>query len=884
MGQPETARPVDPNAYRRFRNLNSASGLGRIIKKTDNTNKVVKIHMPKTGGSPLTALKTTLPPSKPSSLSPMRPMSPKFPNPRAGCPSPREGTVKLKRGSIKVPEGIDLDKLVHQISTKKPACGTDLQIWLQKIPLLSNLTDTERLILAKAMERQKHVAGTKVITQGEIGEGFFIIESGTARVTRIDDKHNENLLCILGAHDYFGEAALLKNTARGASVTAREPMVTYFLHQKKFSELFKTDKQASMPSRYAKRLAVSAEQNKDEDHKEVIPDDAVTHKSASVRHLIYMAMSENSIFADISAVHLNALIDAMWRVRVHKGQRIYKMGEIGKCMFVVQSGEIKVNRAEDEVQKLPGQVFGELAMMYESTRQETVKAAVNSTLWCIDRFRFRRIVMNVSREELQRRQAFMGQVELLKPLTPRERTKIAEALENTHFSENEVIIQQGDEGDAMYIIAKGQVQITKTILEEEKVLGTLKKGDFFGERALLKNEARAATITAMGNVQCWKLDRTAFTLLLGPLEDILADKFTAYDEQVKQLEHEGKQEIERSKQTRRDQKGQRKKPTPAVFKNEVQKENLVKVGILGKGSFGTVWLMQDVMTKKTYALKMVSKAHTVKHKQEQHMMNEKNCLAMLSNHPFIIKLHATYQDPTYLYFLLEPCMGGELFSILRTRSVLDENSARFYCASTLLIFEYMHDYDIIYRDLKPENLLLDNRGYMKITDFGFAKQLTNSQTHTLCGTPDYLAPEVIAGTGHGKGVDWWCLGIMTFEMLGGQAPFYHHSPMKSYQLIKKGKVDYPFHFSQEAVAIIAGLLKVKVAERLGIIRGGSDLIKKQKWFKGFEFEALLRKEMKPPVIPKVTNDCDISNFDDYSNDPEDTPLRYYGDQTWCKDF
>ena len=209
-------------------------------------------------------------------------------------------------------------------------------------------------------------------------------------------------------------------------------------------------------------------------------------------------------------------------------------------------------------------------------------------------------------------------------------------------------------------------------------------------------------------------------------------------------------------------------------------------------------------------------------------------------------------------------MGGELFTVLRARTVFDESTARFYTASVVFAFDYMHSKSIIYRDLKPENLLLDDKGYLKITDFGFAKIITD-RTYTLCGTPDYLAPEVISGAGHGKGVDWWTLGVLLFEMLASYPPFYHEDPMKTYAKIMYGRVNYPKHFGSDAVDIIKSFLHAKPTKRIGIIKGGIDNIKRHKWFNDFEWDLLFKSSMKAPIIPTIKNNLDRSNFESGNN-------------------
>ena len=276
-----------------------------------------------------------------------------------------------------------------------------------------------------------------------------------------------------------------------------------------------------------------------------------------------------------------------------------------------------------------------------------------------------------------------------------------------------------------------------------------------------------------------------------------------------------------------------------------------------------VELVKHAKSKRTFALKSVAKAEIVKTGQQEHIISEKNVMIMLDSR-FIVKLYQTYNDSKYLYFLLEVVLGGELFTVLRQRTVFDESTARFYAGSVVCAFGYMHEKNVIYRDLKPENLLLDLKGYLKITDFGFAKIITD-RTYTLCGTPDYLAPEVISGAGHGKGVDWWTLGILLFEMLASYPPFYDEDPMRTYAKIMFGKVKYPRHFSHDAVEIIKGFLAAKPTKRLGVIKGGVSKIEQYKWFSKFVWDSLKNGTMKAPIIPRVNGIEDRSNFEVYED-------------------
>ncbi|CDQ82686.1 unnamed protein product [Oncorhynchus mykiss] len=185
----------------------------------------------------------------------------------------------------------------------------------------------------------------------------------------------------------------------------------------------------------------------------------------------------------------------------------------------------------------------------------------------------------------------------------------------------------------------------------------------------------------------------------------------------------------------------------------------------GTGTFGRVFLVKDKKSRAFYALKAMKIPDVIRLKQEQHVHNEKEVLTEV-NHPFLIRLFWTHHDDRLLYMLMDYVPGGELFSYLRSRGRFSNTTGLFYSTEIVCAIEYLHSKEIVYRDLKPENILLDSEGHIRLTDFGFAKKLSD-RTWTLCGTPEYLAPEVIQSKGHGRAVDWWALGILIFEMLAG---------------------------------------------------------------------------------------------------------------------
>ncbi|KAF4989984.1 hypothetical protein FGRMN_8758 [Fusarium graminum] len=289
---------------------------------------------------------------------------------------------------------------------------------------------------------------------------------------------------------------------------------------------------------------------------------------------------------------------------------------------------------------------------------------------------------------------------------------------------------------------------------------------------------------------------------------------------------------------------------------------------LGTGSFGRVHLVQSKHNQRFYAVKVLKKAQVVKMKQVEHTNDERRMLADVK-HPFLITLWGTFQDTKNLYMVMDFVEGGELFSLLRKSGRFPNPVAKFYAAEVTLALEYLHSKNIIYRDLKPENLLLDRHGHLKITDFGFAKRVPD-KTWTLCGTPDYLAPEVVSNKGYNKSVDWWSLGILIYEMLCGYTPFWDSgSPMKIYENILKGKVKYPAYVNADAQNLLERLITADLTKRLGNLYGGPGDVKNHPWFAEVTWDRLARKDIDAPYTPPVKAGAgDASQFDRYPEDPE----------------
>ena len=289
---------------------------------------------------------------------------------------------------------------------------------------------------------------------------------------------------------------------------------------------------------------------------------------------------------------------------------------------------------------------------------------------------------------------------------------------------------------------------------------------------------------------------------------------------------------------------------------------------LGTGSFGRVHLIRSNHNGRFYALKVLKKHTIVKLKQIEHTNDERLMLSVVS-HPFIVRLWGTFQDSNNIFMVMDYIEGGELFSLLRKSQRFPNPVAKFYAAEVCLALEYLHSKDIIYRDLKPENILLDKNGHIKITDFGFAKYVPDI-TYTLCGTPDYIAPEVVSTKPYNKSVDWWSFGILIYEMLVGYTPFYDSNAMKTYENILNAKLKFPSFFNEDAQDLISKLVTRDLSARLGNLQKGSEDVKNHPWFNEVVWEKLITRNIETPYEPPIQQgQGDTSQFDRYPEEESD---------------
>lgn len=295
--------------------------------------------------------------------------------------------------------------------------------------------------------------------------------------------------------------------------------------------------------------------------------------------------------------------------------------------------------------------------------------------------------------------------------------------------------------------------------------------------------------------------------------------------------------------------------------------------VIGKGAYGKVRLVRHKKTGKIYAMKSLSKKKLQEFDLIARTVTEKNVLLEI-NHPFLVSARFSFQDSVKVYLVLDYVQGGELFQRLHEEGKFDESRVQTYAAQLVLAIQYLHSKNIIHRDLKPENILVDDKGYLRITDFGLVKELQQGkQTQTFCGTPEYIAPEMIEGSKYDRMVDWWSIGILIFEMLYGGPPFYNTNVNTMYRLIQTQDIadTFPPDASDNARDLICGLCAKDPTMRLGS-RSDED-IKNHPFFEGVNWDKMLEKELEMPWKPVIKDDADADQFDEMFT-AEDPKLSY----------
>mmetsp|Transcript_114840 Transcript_114840/g.365012 ORF Transcript_114840/g.365012 Transcript_114840/m.365012 type:complete len:676 (+) Transcript_114840:266-2293(+) len=631
------------------------------------------------------------------------------------------------------------------------------------------------------------------------------VRSSSSRATRAMSSSSSARAMPLSASRTTPGLSMRSRSSRPGTTLARTPSSgtrsCFKLKRDKFQDLGLNDK-----LQFANRKAVGAG---------AVPTTQAkppSSKTDSELKLIAQAIRSNENLQTITTLddaRVQSFIDVMWKEDVAAGHQIITEGDLNADFFyVVQDGAFDVLVSEEE----------------DGPAGDNFAAKVGDA----------KIVSTVTKG------GSFGELALLY-FVPHAATVKAKALVEMHFTKDELVIQQGEPGNTFYILYDGHVSIVKDGKEVTKLSANSQRGiaQYFGEGALMDNETRAATVQVLSETaKTLVLDRDSFNMLLGPLKDT----------------------IERSHQGNHTSmaKGKPGMPgsAPAGAHDKILRKDMQRIGLLGCGGFGTVELYEHKGSHDTYAMKGLSKGYIIKTGMQESVMNEKNIL-MMTNSDFVIKLWETYNGSQTLYFLLEPALGGELYATYNRKGFHgSEKHAKYYIAGTVYAFEHLHERRIIYRDLKPENLLLDCDGHVKVTDFGLSKEgiMDNISAKTMCGTPEYLAPEIVEKNGHGRGVDWYSVGALTYEMLTGLPPFYTKDRAKLFERIRSGELAYPSYITPISKNLLAGLLERDPEQRLGGGPAAGDDVKAHPFFKDIDWVKLDARSYDPPFKPQVCSD------------------------------
>uniref|UniRef100_A0A2P2KBM8 non-specific serine/threonine protein kinase n=1 Tax=Rhizophora mucronata TaxID=61149 RepID=A0A2P2KBM8_RHIMU len=282
--------------------------------------------------------------------------------------------------------------------------------------------------------------------------------------------------------------------------------------------------------------------------------------------------------------------------------------------------------------------------------------------------------------------------------------------------------------------------------------------------------------------------------------------------------------------------------------------------VVGQGGFGKVYQVRKKGTSEIYAMKVMRKDRIVEKNHVEYMKSERDILTKV-DHPFIVQLNFSFQTKYRLYLVLDFINGGHLFFQLYHHGLFREDLARIYVAEIVSAVGHLHSKGIMHRDLKPENILLDEDGHVMLTDFGLAKEFDETtRSNSMCGTVEYMAPEIVQGKGHDKAADWWSVGILLYEMLSGEPPFTGGNRAKVQQKIVKDKIKLPPFLSSEAHSLLKGLLQKNASRRLGSGPTGGEEIKRHKWFKAINWKKLEAREIQPSFRPQVAGKQCTENF------------------------
>lgn len=574
----------------------------------------------------------------------------------------------------------------------------------------------------------------------------------------------------------------------------------------------------------------------------------LANNTASQQKDIHDVLRKVPFLSELEDNTLSKINDVLTTVSFPSGERIINKGDVGEVFYILRDGTVKVHDigfgASQYVDQFlnPGDWFGERALLTGEPRVANCTAETDCSTLCLSRETFEKTLGPLQDliDHAMKKRVLMGvPIFANSHFQPYEMTRLTDYVSEVQLRKGTVLAEEGQEAKKnLYIIRQGRI----VIANDNGMINELGPGDYFGETAIQEDQNTIShqTITVEDDAVCGILTQASIESVIGS---------------VKRL-------------------GKPLPPVATKLDRSLRLKDMVKVRILGVGTFGKVWLVNNRRTGVPYALKMLAKREIIGHHQVEGVIREKNIMSSI-DHPFVVNLISTFHDERSLYMLIELVQGGELFSVIHTetRDGIANHNARFYAACILESLSHLHHRHICYRDLKPENILIDSKGYGVLVDLGFAK-IVMDKTYTLCGTPEYLAPEIILSKGHDKGVDYWAFGVLLYEMLVGRSPFYTYGSdqVSLFKRIVQVKYGFPQGLVNDlAQDLITRLIVRRQANRFGCLARGDMDIRDHPWFNVINTEKLLNKTIPAPWVPRIKDPLDASHFDSYRHVENEPP-------------
>mmetsp|Transcript_24926 Transcript_24926/g.37294 ORF Transcript_24926/g.37294 Transcript_24926/m.37294 type:complete len:714 (+) Transcript_24926:284-2425(+) len=681
--------------------------------------------------------------------------------------------------------------------------------------VFTHATENERKELVNSFEKVSTPPKTELTRQGKIADFYYIIHSGVVRVVAQDEGTSNSYYVM--APMSFGNKTLMYDCPDT------------------FSRFTHTDCVLWRIDRCTARRVIASKALQSEYHTKEL-----------LRRVPFLADLDDQKLSRIS----DSLNLAQWK----KGDVIISKGEMGHSFHIIKEGKVRVSNIavgqSPYVDRIlgPGEYVGERALLTGDKTTEYVTAETSCVTLCLPADVFQKVLgpLQQAIDKSMDLRYLMGVPILVQSnFEPFEWENIAAKIEEVRFSANTIICLEGVvTRRALYSIRSGKICIQKEGCEPR----IIETGGYFGENSLASFQRRRSItyepnekVFAMEDSVCRMITLSAIISAVGPERRIGIPSI-----KVSQL-------------------------------SPIEVSDLKMHRIIGVGTFGKVWMVTHKTNGMPFALKVLNKKDILKKKQTKMIIREKEIMEAL-DHPFITKLVNTYRDEKCVYMLTRLVQGGELFSLMRNGTVkkLKEPGAKFYSACVIAALSYMHNRNIAYRDLKAENILIDKHGFAVIVDLGFAKKV-HEKTFTFCGTPLYMAPEIILGKGHNKSADHWSFGVLIYELTIGKSPFYKKGQTHNDTFIGIIRNQYSFpqslSISEDSKDLIQRLLVVNPANRLGNFSKADTEVREHSWFSEVSFVGLVQRDIRPPWIPDIRSPIDVSNYDNFDHiekPPEET--------------